>query len=142
MFSSLNSEPVYPLGDEWINTARNTQVLNWAEFVGDLKCGIDVMSSLQIALESHDAIFLRGSVGNDLKSFFADNWTDLSTEPTLIALTASLETQLWVASCWFEESATFLNLDWTWISFDLGLADLTEEFLTEGIRGMFGGSQR
>lgn len=127
------------MADQWINDARNTHVIDWAVARGTDAASIDV---LQSALNDHDVLFLRGSVGNDLRSFLAGDWETLAMDETLIAITARLEMQLWVASCWFEESQTFLNLDWSWITFDLGLAEMTEEFFTEGIRGMFGGSQR
>ena len=55
---------------------------------------------------------------------------------------ARLEVQLWVASCWFEEGQAFIDLDWSWIGFDLQLADLTEEFFTSGIRSLFDGPQK
>ena len=55
---------------------------------------------------------------------------------------ARLEVQLWVASCWFEEGQAYIDLDWSWIGFDLQLSDLTEEFFTSGIRSLFDGPQK
>ena len=79
-------------------------------------------------------------VGADLQSLFSG--FPITGAQSLTAIVARLECQLWVASCWFEDSSLFLDLDWSWISFDLGLDDLTEEFFSNGIRTMFEGPQR
>ena len=80
-----------------------------------------------------------------LTSYFTDVVEDVSliadclTADTMVGLTARIESILATAKLWEEEVGTeqeFKEINWDWLTFDLTVEDITDEWLEEGLEGM------